>query len=173
MRNMEKIKNILFICSGNTCRSPFAEYYTKWLEKTKYNERLKDVKFDSAGIYHYFDKPQEGTVHYLNSKGIDISNFKAKAINEELLKKQDLILGFENKFHINKLKRKFKDLPELNKKLMLLLQFTEDQGNLEIIDPFGLQEEEYNKILYKIEIAVEKSLEKIIKINNQTRKRSV
>ena len=104
----------------------------------------------------------------MNSIGIDISDFKAKTVNEELLKKQDLILGFENKFHINKLKRKFKNLPELKNKLLLLLQFTEDQGNLEIIDPFGLQEEEYNKILHMIEIAVEKSLEKIIKINNQT-----
>ena len=167
---MEKIKNVLFICSGNTCRSPFAEYYAKWLQKTKYNEQLKEVKFDSAGIYHYFDKPQEGTVGYLNSKGIDVSDFRAKTVNEELLKKQDLILGFEMKFHINKLKRKFKNLPELNKKLMLLLQFTEDQGNLEIIDPFNLEEEEYNKVLQKIEIAVGKSLEKIIKINNQTKK---
>ncbi len=162
---MEKIENVLFICSGNTCRSPFAEYYAKWLQKTKYPERLKEVRFDSAGIYHYFNKPQEGTVRYLNFKGIDISDFKAKTVNEEMLEKQDLILGFERKFHIDKLIRKFKNLHGLNTKLSLLLEFTEEQGQLDIIDPFGLEKEEYNKILHKIEVAVEKALVKIIKIN--------
>jgi protein-tyrosine-phosphatase len=81
------------------------------------------------------------------------------------LEQQDLILGFERKFHVDKLKRKFKNLPELTKKLSLLLEFTEEKGNLDIFDPFGLEEEEYNKILHKIEIAVEKAIEKIIKIN--------
>ena len=165
---MAKIKKVLFICSGNTCRSPFAEYYAKWLQKTKYIEQLKELNFDSAGIYHYFDKPQEGTVRYLNSKGIDISDFKAKTVTEELLEQQDLILGFERKFHVDKLKRKFKNLPELTKKLSLLLEFTEDKGNLDIFDPFGLEEEDYNKILLKIEVAVENALEKIIKINYST-----
>ena len=80
-----------------------------------------------------------------------------------MILKQDLILGFERKFHINKLKRKFKNLPELTKKLSLLLEFTEGKGNLDIFDPFGMEEEEYNKILHKIEIAVEKAIEKIIK----------
>ena len=69
---------------------------------------LKDVSFDSAGLFHYYETPQEGTIKYLNSKGIDISDFHAKKIDDDLLIKQDLILGFEQKHHLNKLKRKFK-----------------------------------------------------------------
>ena len=162
---MNKIKNVLFLCSGNTCRSPFAEYYAKWLQKTKYEKELKDVKFDSAGLYHYFDRPQEGTIKYLNSKGIDISDFKSKIINKDLLKEQDLILGFEQKFHVSKLRRKFKNATGLDTKLSLLLEFAEEKGDLDIPDPFGLEEQQYNEILHKIEIAAEKTLKKIIKIN--------
>ena len=133
----------------------------------KYGEKLKDVSFDSAGIYHYYEYPQEGTVNYLKSKGIDISNFKAKKIDYELLSKQDLILGFEEKQHIQKLKRKFKNFPDLNKKIFLLLEYADENENLDILDPFYFEETAYNEILKRIELGVEKIIKKIIKINNQ------
>ncbi|MFX1278470.1 MAG: hypothetical protein ACFFA3_03585 [Promethearchaeota archaeon] len=162
---MTKIENILYFCSGNTCRSPFAEYYSKLLKTTKFKEELKDVKFDSAGIYHYYKIAQPGTVNYLKTKGVDISDFKTKRIDRELLEKQDLVLGFEQKHHINKLKRKFKDVEDLKDKLFLLLEFAGEKENLEIFDPFDLEQEEYNAILKRIEIGVVKVIKKIIDIN--------
>lgn len=162
---MTKIENILYFCSGNTCRSPFAEYYSKLLKTTKFKEELKDVKFDSAGIYHYYKIAQPGTVNYLKTKGVDISDFKTKRIDRELLEKQDLVLGFEQKHHINKLKRKFKDVEDLKDKLFLLLEFAGEKENLEIFDPFDLEQEEYNAILKRIEAGVVKVIKKIIDIN--------
>ena len=162
---MAKIKKILFYCAGNTCRSPFAEAFANWLKNGKYKDELKDVEFDSAGIYHYYETAQPGTVNYLNSKGIDISDFKTKRIELGLLENQDLILGFEQKHHINKLKRKFKNLKDLDKKVFLLLEFAGEKENLEIKDPFYLQQTEYNKILERIEKGVLKTIERIIKIN--------
>ena len=162
---MAKIKRVLFYCAGNTCRSPFAEAFANWLKNSKYKEELKDVEFASAGIYHYYETAQPGTVNYLKSKGIDINNFKTKRIDFQLLEKQDLILGFEQKHHINKLKRKFKNLNNLDKKVFLLLEYAGEKDNLEIIDPFHLDLEEYNEILKKIEKAVIKIVEKIIQIN--------
>jgi protein-tyrosine phosphatase len=162
---MSKIKQVLFYCAGNTCRSPFAEAFANWLKMTKYKEELKEVKFYSAGIYHYYETAQPGTINYLKSKGIDISDFRTKRIDLELLKKQDLILGFEQKHHINKLKRKFKDLKNINKKVFLLLDFAGEKENLEIEDPFYLPQNEYNKILGRIEKGVLKILERIIEIN--------
>ena len=148
---MPKIKNVLFLCSGNSCRSVFAEYYARWLQNTSYREELKDFNFDSAGIRHYFEIPREGTVKYLNLKGISVEGFVAKDITEELINKQDLILGFETRYHIKKLKRKFKHIENLDKKVYLLLEFAGEEGNLEIKDPFYLEENEYNKTLKRIE----------------------
>ena len=162
---MTKIKRVLYICAGNTCRSPFAEGFSNLLKTTTFKKELKDVKFDSAGIYHYYQTAQPGTVNYLKSKGIDISDFKTKRIDEDLLEQQDLILGFEQKHHINKLKRKFKNIKDLDDKLFLLLDFAGEKESLEIFDPFHLEKEEYTKILKRIEEGVIKSINRIIEIN--------
>ncbi|GAI65897.1 unnamed protein product, partial [marine sediment metagenome] len=142
---MPKIKNILFLCSGNVCRSIFAEYYAKWLKNTSYKDKLRDINFDSAGIRHYFETPHEGTVKYLNFKGISTVGIIPKNITEELIIKQDLILCFEEKYHVRKLKRKFKQLKDLDEKVILLLDFAGETDNLEIEDPIYLEENEYIK----------------------------
>ncbi|MFW9823850.1 MAG: hypothetical protein ACFFE4_12980 [Candidatus Thorarchaeota archaeon] len=165
---MTKIKNVLFICAANACRSPFAHYFAKWLKETNYKEGLKDVEFDSAGIYRYYETAQQGTVNYLKSKGIDISNYRTKRIDKKILEKSDLILGFEQKHHINKIKRKFKDVKDLEKKLFLLLDFAGETKHLEIPDPYRQDEENYNKILKRIEEGVIKVVGKIIKNNEST-----
>jgi len=165
---MPKIKNVLFLCAGNTCRSPFAEYFSKWLKKNKYGTQLNEVNFDSAGLYHYYEVPQPGTVKYLESKGIDISDFKAKEVTRELLEKQDLVLAFEKKQHVNKLLRRFKDIKDLEKKVFLLREFAGEKENLEILDPFYFGEEKYTETMKTIEEAVIKTIERIIQINEST-----
>jgi len=96
---------------------------------------------------------------------LNIDGFFPKDITEELIDKQDLILAFEEKYHIRKLKRKFKNIENLDKKVHLLLEFAGEQSDLEIEDPINLEENEYNKILKRIESGIIKSIDKIIEIN--------
>ena len=56
-------------------------------------------------------------------------------------------------------------LKDLDKKLFLLLEFAGKKENLEIEDPFYLDQDEYNKILARIEKGVLRTIEKIIEIN--------
>lgn len=162
---MSKIKNVLFLCSGNVCRSIAAEFYAKWLKSTSYRNKLQNINFDSAGIRHYFEKPHEGTLRYLNAKGISTDGIIPKDITDKLINKQDLILAFEEKYHIRKLQRKFKHIENLSEKVYLLLEFAGETENLEIEDPFYFEEHEYNEILKRIESGIIKSIEKIIEIN--------
>ena len=165
---MKKIKRVLFLCSGNTCRSVAAEYLAKWYKYNRFKKELKEVYFDSAGLYHYYETPQEGTLKYLKSKRIEVNDFVAKRIDEELIRKQDLILGFEEKWHIKKLKRRFKNLKDLDNKLFLLLDYAGEKEDLEIRDPFYYKEAEYNKTLKRIENGLVTVLKKIIEINKKS-----
>lgn len=162
---MSKIKNVLFLCSGNVCRSIAAEFYAKWLKSTSHKKKLQSVNFDSAGIRHYFEKPHEGTIRYLKSKGINTEGIIPKDITDELINEQDLILAFQEKYHIRKLKRKFKHIENLDDKVYLLLEYAGETENLEIEDPFYFEENEYNKIIERIEYGINKSIDKIIEIN--------
>ena len=162
---MSKIRKVLFLCAGNTCRSPFASEYAKWLKKNKFINELKEVDFDSAGLYHYYEIAQDGTVNYLKSKGIDITDFRTKRVDEDLVKNQDIILAFEQRRHVNKLKRRFKNL-NLDEKVFLLLDYAGETENLEIEDPFHFEQKEYSAILKRIEDGVLKVIKRIIRINN-------
>lgn len=58
--------NILFVCTGNTCRSPMAEGYLKDLN-------LKDVFVKSRGLSVYPSKASDNSVTAMKNVGIDIS----------------------------------------------------------------------------------------------------
>ena len=115
-----------------------------------FDRRLKS--FDKTPLEHFIDINKDAPP-------------EEKRIYENLVKKQDIILAFEQKRHINKLKRRFKNL-DLDEKVFLLLEYTGETENLDIEDPFYLEQEEYNVILKRIEDGVLKIIKKIININS-------
>lgn len=163
----DKIENVLFICFGNTARSPAAEGIAKALKRDKYYEELKNVEFDSAGFFNVYKTAQPQTKQYLKENwNIDFSDFKGKIMDDQLLKKQDLILAMQSR-HLKRLRRKFKDIDNLMDKAHLLLEYSNREGEHDIKDPVNLDNEEYKKIMKTVERGVIKSLEKIIKLNSE------
>ena len=75
-------KNILFLCTGNSCRSQIAEGFGK-----KY---LSSYNISSAGTAAHGLNPN--TIKTMNEIGIDISNQISKKINQEDLNNYDLII---------------------------------------------------------------------------------
>ena len=79
--------NILFVCTGNTCRSPMAEGITRALAA----EQHKDVTTVSAGLFAaYGAKPTEQAVVAVRSIA-DISDHESRPLTMELVNAADLI----------------------------------------------------------------------------------
>jgi len=160
---MKGIKRVLFICYANTCRSPAAEHLARHYAK-KHN--LSYVSFSSAGWHDAFEFAQPETINYVKQKGIDMSSFRPTTITKEILENQDLIIGME-KFHLLKVRHKFKELREqLRDKMYTLKQFNgADKRDYNIPDPYMTGFENYNRIMQIVEENVEKLVKKIAKIN--------
>ena len=77
-------KLIVFVCTGNTCRSPMAEYIFR---KKAEELGLVKLKVCSAGTNaKKGDKINEKSAEILIDKGFDVVSFKAKPIDEKMLK---------------------------------------------------------------------------------------
>lgn len=75
--------NILFLCTGNSCRSQIAEGWAKSLAGDKFN-------IESAGIESHGKNPRAITV--MQEKGIDISQQESTKLTDEMLNRTDYIV---------------------------------------------------------------------------------
>ncbi|MFX1323684.1 MAG: hypothetical protein ACFE8N_01930 [Promethearchaeota archaeon] len=78
---MYKIKLVLFVCLGNTARSPAAEYLARYHAK----KLGIDLKFDSCGFFNAFSYMQLESRDYLDSKGNTSSkNNDTSGVNDSI-----------------------------------------------------------------------------------------
>lgn len=83
--------NILFICTGNTCRSPMAEGIFKTFIEN--NKSLKDINVSSAGFMATdSESVSENAVLACRDYNADISAYKAKQITPEMISKTNLFI---------------------------------------------------------------------------------
>ncbi|MFX0020760.1 MAG: hypothetical protein ACFE9S_00420 [Candidatus Hermodarchaeota archaeon] len=157
---MNKIKRVLFVCLGNTARSPAAEYLARYHAK----KMDADLEFDSCGFFNAFNYMQPESQKYLNEKNIKHPDFKPKIINRRLLEKQDLILTMESS-HSKDIITNFADLNEIENKTFTLKEFNGESRNFDIIDPYYTSNETYREVLRIIDKQVESAIKKIINMN--------
>ncbi|MEW9671213.1 low molecular weight protein arginine phosphatase [Ammoniphilus sp. 3BR4] len=148
--------NLLFVCTGNTCRSPMAEGLMKRLAE---QENLS-VEIKSAGVAAASGTPASAhTATILKNRGVELEH-ASQPVTPELVKWADLILTMTYS-HKQVVNRQF---PEAQEKVFTLKEYIGEMGDLDVMDPFGGSLEVYRETESELEMALLKLKQKIDKI---------
>jgi protein-tyrosine-phosphatase len=146
--------NLLFVCTGNTCRSPIAAAAA---QAELARRGWSHVRVASAGTGAAPDAPaSEHTVTVLSEHGLDISAHRARAVSPELLEWADLVLAMSPS-HLAA-------LAELGAahKSALITEFLEDERAASgVEDPFGGPIEDYRRTYELLAAAVSRLLDRL------------
>lgn len=144
-------KNVLFVCTGNTCRSVIAEALFKKMMRDKHRD---DVEVSSAGVMTLSGLgASEGARTVLARVGFDVSGHIAHKVTKEIVRQSNLILVME------KLQEEaiLRIAPEVKNRVFLLKEFAKiDDNNLDISDPMGKPLEDYEQVYAAIKEALER-----------------
>jgi len=144
---------LLFVCTGNTCRSPMAEYFAKnYIQEND----LEEFEVNSAGINAVTgEKASSEAIEVMKEKGIDITGHKSKMLMEADLKESDRVFAMTSSH-----KEVIEDMYGYEE-VYTLKHFVQSCEDCDILDPYGYDIDKYRETRDEIEYAVKELLKKL------------
>lgn len=143
-----KKKHIIFVCTGNTCRSPMAEIILK--NKLKL-AGVDSVRVSSAGLSaQEGSKMSENSASALKKLGYKPYGFKSKQLTKKMVEKADLVLCMtaEHKAYLSGYKNVY--------------ALKEIVGGVDVFDPYGRELSVYVQVSHQLEDACNIILNEIL-----------
>jgi protein-tyrosine-phosphatase len=124
------IKKVLFVCTGNACRSPMAQVIFKKLVGNDPSLPSAGIEVDSAGTGVGLDSATPDAIECMAEYGLNLNSHQPKSINSHLVQWSDLVLVMESRHKEVVLSR----FPNAAKKTHLLSEYVGESGG--VPDPY-------------------------------------
>jgi glycine hydroxymethyltransferase len=151
------MRNVLFVCTGNVCRSPMAQGLFADLVRGR-----RDIEVTSAGIGAVGGQsPSPYAIDVMHQLGLDIRNIRSKPLMADLVRKADFIFVMTYG-HLDSMLLLF---PSAAEKTFLLREFETDLPVMErdVSDPIGQSREVYRQCRDEIRAALPRLLDLILR----------
>ncbi|MFJ4223342.1 low molecular weight protein-tyrosine-phosphatase [Microbacterium sp. NPDC089695] len=142
---------VIFVCTGNICRSPMAEVVFRDLaERQGLGARIVS-RSAGTGDWHLGERADHRTIDALTRRGYDGSQHRAKQFTFASFSDNDLVVALD-RTHERNLREWARDEDEEGK-VALLLAFDPAAPSLDVPDPYYAGAEMFDSVLGMIEAA--------------------
>lgn len=142
---------VIFVCTGNICRSPMAEVVLRDLaEKQGLGSRLISSSA-STGEWHVGERADQRTLDALESRGYDGSLHRARPFTAATFAENDLVVALDRTHE--RILREWARTDDEEGKVTLLMSFDRDADNMDVPDPYYADTATFDYVLAMIETA--------------------